>query len=201
MDVEIREEPASQLGEHARIPIAFEVDRVLEVRLRERGLAGMDLVERSLTTPYRKDYDALPDNHPTDWARRFDVSNWAVVSAWRGGRRVGGAVVAARTPTMSMLDGRSDLALLWDLRVSPDERRRGVGAALFAATERYAVARGCRQLKIETQSINVAACRFYASRGCELGAVRRFAYPELPEETQLLWYKDLPRFAARTSAG
>ena len=75
--------------------------------------------------------------------------------------------------------------------MATEVRRRGVGAALFAATENWARARGCRQLKIETQSINVAACRFYASRGCELGAVRRFAYPELPEETQLLWYKGL----------
>ena len=191
MDVEIREEPPSRLAEHARIPIAFEVDRVFDVVLRERGLAGLELVERRLAAPYRKDHDLLPANHPTDWGRRFDVSSWALLSAWLEGRRVGGAVVAFRTPAMFMLDGRSDLALLWDLRVAPEVRRRGVGAALFAATESWARARGCRQLKIETQSINVPACRFYASRGCELGAVRRFAYPELPEETQLLWYKEL----------
>lgn len=187
--VEIREEPASRLEEHARIPIAFEVDRVFDVRLREGGLAGFDLVERPLPVPWRKDYDALPANRPVDWPRRFDVSRWALLSAWVAGRRAGGAVVAWRTPAMSMLDGRGDLALLWDLRVAPELRRRGVGSALFAATERWAAARGCRQLKIETQSVNVPACRFYASRGCELGGVRRFAYPELPEEAQLLWYK------------
>ena len=27
--------------------------------------------------------------------------------------------------------------------------------------------------------------------GCELGAMHRFAYPELPDEVQLLWYKAL----------
>jgi GNAT superfamily N-acetyltransferase len=190
-DVEIREEPASRLDEHARIPIAFDVERVFEVRLREGGLAGLDLVERTLPAPWRKDYDVLPANHPTDWPRRFDVSRWALLSAWVEGRRAGGAVVAWRTPGMFMLDGRSDLALLWDLRVAPGLRRRGIGAALFAATERWAAARGCRQLKIETQSVNVPACRFYAARGCELGAVRRFAYPDLPDETQLLWFKDV----------
>ena len=191
MELEIREEPASQLGDHARVPIAFEVERVLEVRLREAGLAGFELIERPLATPYPKDYDALPGNHPTEWPRRFDVSSWVLLSAWLAGRRVGGAVVAFRTPALSLLDGRSDLALLWDLRVALGVRRRGVGSALFAATEQWAAARGCRQLKVETQSINVPACRFYASRGCELGGVRRFAYPDLPEETQLLWYKDL----------
>ena len=111
MDVEIREEPPSRLAEHARIPIAFEVDRVFDVVLRERGLAGLELVERRLAAPYRKDYDALPANHPTDGAGRFDVSSWALLSAWLEGRRVGGAVVAFRTPAMFMLDGRSDLAL------------------------------------------------------------------------------------------
>jgi GNAT superfamily N-acetyltransferase len=189
--IEIREEPASRLDEHARIPIAFDVERVFDVRLRESGLAGLDLVERTLPVPWRKDYDVLPANHPTDWPRRFDVSRWALLSAWVLGRRAGGAVVAWRTPGMFMLDGRSDLALLWDLRVAPELRRRGIGAALFAATERWAAARGCRQLKIETQNVNVPACRFYAARGCELGAVRRFAYPDLPDETQLLWFKDV----------
>jgi hypothetical protein len=51
--------------------------------------------------------------------------------------------------------------------------------------------RGCRRLKVETQNTNVPACRLYASQGCTLGAIHRFAYPELPEEIQLLWYKDV----------
>jgi hypothetical protein len=33
--------------------------------------------------------------------------------------------------------------------------------------------------------------RFYASQGCKLGAVNRSVYAELPDEIQLLWYKDL----------
>ena len=46
-------------------------------------------------------------------------------------------------------------------------------------------------MKIETQNINVVACKFYAGQGCTLGAADRFAYPELPDEVRLLWYKDL----------
>ena len=46
-------------------------------------------------------------------------------------------------------------------------------------------------LKVETQHVNVAACRFYGRRGCTLGAVHRDAYPSLPDEIQLLWYKPL----------
>jgi hypothetical protein len=54
------------------------------------------------------------------------------------------------------------------------------------------VAKGCFRLKVETQNINVPACRFYVKQGCVLGAIHRFAYPEFPDEAQLLWYKDLP---------
>ena len=46
-------------------------------------------------------------------------------------------------------------------------------------------------MEVETQNINVSACRFYARQGCVLSAVNRFAYPELPDEVQLIWRKDL----------
>jgi hypothetical protein len=46
-------------------------------------------------------------------------------------------------------------------------------------------------MKIETQNINVPACRFYAKHGFILGAVNRFAYPELPDEVELIWCKEL----------
>jgi GNAT superfamily N-acetyltransferase len=100
-------------------------------------------------------------------------------------------VVAFDTPTVEMLEGRRDLAVLWDIRVAPEARGQGVGAALFGAAAAWAAARGCRQLKVETQNVNVPACRFYASQGCVLAAIHRFAYPGLPHEVQLLWYRDL----------
>ena len=76
-----------------------------------------------------------------------------------------------------MLGGRDDVAVLWDIRVSPRERGRGTGSALFRAAGDWAGARGFRWLKIETQNVNVPACRFYQKMGCTLGAIDRFAYP------------------------
>ena len=72
-----------------------------------------------------------------------------------------------------------------------ETRGKGVGTALFQAAEQWAVARGCRRLQVETQNINVPACKFYAKQGCTLGEVHRLAYPEHPDEVQLLWHKDL----------
>jgi ribosomal protein S18 acetylase RimI-like enzyme len=110
-----------------------------------------------------------------------------------GARTVGGAAVVFDTPRLTKLDGRRDLAVVWDIRVAPDARGQGVGSALFEKAEAWARMRGCRQLKIETQNTNARACGFYERQGCQLRAINRAAYPELPEEIQLLWYKDLLR--------
>jgi GNAT superfamily N-acetyltransferase len=189
-DVAVRGEPASAaaLAGYGELSIAFTVREVLDVVPAEGGLAGLALVPRAVDPPYVKDYDADAGEAPPRWARRFDVSRWLVLAAHVDGDRVGGAVVAVDTPGVDMLEGRRDLAVLWDLRVAPAARGRGVGRALFAAAAGWAATRGCRQLKVETQNVNVAACRFYARQGCTLGAIHRFAYPGLPAEAQLLWY-------------
>jgi len=67
----------------------------------------------------------------------------------------------------------------------------GLIGALFQAAGDWARAHGCGWLKIETQNVNVAACRFYQKMGCSLGGIDRFAYPQLPGEVQLLWWKAL----------
>ncbi len=191
MTIEVREEPMAALAEYARVPIAFEVREILDLSIRDGGLGGFALVERSVEVPWVKDYDGVGGEGPPQWAARFDLSNWGLLAARSDGRLVGGAVVAFDSPGVEMLEGRRDLAVLWDIRVAPEARGRGVGAALFRAAEAWAMARGCRQLKVETQNINVPACRFYARQGCVLGAIHRFAYPTLPHEVQLLWYRDL----------
>ena len=71
-----------------------------------------------------------------------------------------GAVIAFNTIDRPMLQGRKNLAALWDIRVAPHLRGHGIGSTLFQAAEAWAAARGCRQLKVETQNNNVVACRF-----------------------------------------
>lgn len=204
LNPEIREESLADLGAYARVPISFEVRSIFELSARNGGLGGFELVERPLSRTFEKDYDSLAGNRPIDWPKRFDLSNWGLLSAWSDGQRVGGAAIAFRTPGLVMLEDRQDLAVLWDLRVSPHLRRRGVGRSLFGEASRWAMARGCAWLKVETQNVNVPACRFYARQGCVLCGIQRFAYPELPDEVQLLWSKELAappsRGAVRASA-
>src|SRR5918993_52816 len=119
MSVDVSEEPIAALAEYARVPIAFDVHRVLDLAVPDDGLGGVVLSERSLDVPYLsersldvpylKGYDA-PDGGPTRWATRFDVSRWGAFAARADGRRVGGAVVAFDTAGLDMLERRSDLA-------------------------------------------------------------------------------------------
>lgn len=194
MEIAVKEVPAEQIAavlvQYAHIPIAFQVQELLELTMPE-NLGGFLLSPRRLDVPYVKDYDAVPEEGPASWRHRFDLSNWGLLVAHVEGNLVGGAAVAFKTPNLIMLEDRSDLAVLWDIRVCVNMRNKGVGSALFNMTEEWARARGCRLLKVETQNINVPACRFYLRQGCQLGAIHRFAYPDFPQEIQLLWYKNL----------
>ena len=189
MRIEVSEEKVANLEDYAQIRMSFEVRQVLDVAVLNDGCGRFTLSERELQAPYLKDYDAIES--PLEWQRSFDISNWGFFVARSEGLRLGGAAVAFDTAGLTMLEDRKDLAALWDIRVATEARGKGVGAALFRAAEKWAMAQGCQRLKVETQNINVPACRFYARQGCVLGAIHRFAYPDFPNETQLLWYKDL----------
>lgn len=182
----------SDLPRYAAIPIAFEVRTIFEARLPENGLGGIHLVETAVE-PYVKDYDELET--PLSWPEEFDISRWGLFLALdNGGQALGGAAVAWNTSGVNMLEGRSDLSVLWDIRIRPDARGKGIGRQLLAHAADWSRGRGCVRMKIETQNVNVAACRFYAAQGCKLGDIRRFAYlnePSVAHEVQLNWYLDL----------
>ncbi len=191
MQIEIAEEPNTFLAEYVRIPISFQVTRILDVTTPEDPSGEFILAERAANAGFVKDYDAAEENGPLWWREQFDLSNWGIFSARVAGQPVGGAIVAFRSPDIEMLEGRSDFALLWDIRVAPEMRGKGIGSALLESVEEWTVARGATYLKVETQNINVPACRFYERHGFVLRTANAGAYPDFPEEVQLLWYKEL----------
>lgn len=197
MRVDVREEPLAALSDYASIPIAFSTSTVLEVEWIANGLGGVRLVDAPLGQPLTKDFDK--DEPVAAWHSLGDISHWGFFAAFVDGQRVGGAVVAHRTPGVHMLEGREDLAVLWDIRVHPSVRRRGVGTRLLDRAIHFARTSGYSYLEIESQNTNPAACRFYANSGFELGGVRRGVYAEYPDEAQLLWYLDLRSKSPRAS--
>ena len=170
--------------------IAYRVTEVLAPEDLAVGSREFPL-PRPVIPQWVKDYDAEEGNSPLDWPSRFDVRSWCFLAAYSGRARVGGAVVVTSESEMDTMEGRDDLAVLWDLRITPSFRGCGVGSRLLAAAETWARARGAHSLKVETQNINVPACRFYAHRGFVLGAVNEGAYESFPDEIQLFWYKEL----------
>jgi GNAT superfamily N-acetyltransferase len=183
--------PPSSLAEYARIPIRFEVTSILQPRLIDRGLGGI-LLDELPAAPYLKDYDL--DETPANWPQQFNLDNWGFFLAYADNEPVGAAAVAFNTGGVHMLEGRPDLAVLWDIRVRPEWRGRGVGKALFWHAADWSRGRGCTQMKIETQNVNVSACRFYQKMGCELGQIHRYGYAAIPQvrgEVMLCWYLGL----------
>ncbi len=184
---------STDLAVYASIPIAFSVTSVIDLTRLRVGAPRQELHEIPLAQISTKDYDALPGNGPTAWPTRFDLRHWAFALASHAGRRVGGATVVVGAPDVDLCMGREDHAILWDIRVAPGERGQGIGAGLLAAAVTAARTRDARHLRVETQQINVAACRFYQRMGFLLEAINRDAYPDLPDEVQLLWGMDLTK--------
>ncbi len=193
MPITIRDVGPNALLLYAQVPIAFRVESVFRVELVEGGLGGI-LLREERVTPYIKDYDAYGEDRLEDWPREFDVRNWGFFLACDGDRPVGGAAVAFNTSGVHMLEGRGDLSVLWDIRVHPDWRGQGIGAQLLQRAVEWSRERGCKQMKIETQNVNVPACRFYAAQGCRLGRIDHYGYagnPAVAHEVMLVWYLDL----------
>jgi GNAT superfamily N-acetyltransferase len=140
--------------------------------------------------PYIKDYDSLSGG-PLGWQQRWDMSQWGILAAYEGERRVGGAVIAWKTDDLVISGDPASSFVLWDFRVDTGFRHIGVGSRLFEFAINWGRARSCRRLEIETQNINVPACRFYARHGCDLAAIDRSAYGNLCNEVRLLWEKAL----------
>lgn len=180
------------LVEYSKISNWFEVRVRLSVGLINDGIGGVVLHEEEVVPPYIKKYDALEvakeGEGPTRWPKFFDTGNWDLFLIRKDGVPVGGATAAFSTPEIRRLAGRDDITVLWDIRVHPEHRRCGIGSALFKEASSWSRERGCKYLKIETQNINVPACRFYGRQGCRLGEINRFAYIDYPDEVMLVWY-------------
>lgn len=191
MTLTIIEERPTGLAEYARVSIGFTVAE----RFDEQALAVLrddaSIRAVAVSPPYWKDYDSYPGGHPSEWPRQFDLLRWTILAAYDGARRRGGAVVIVDDPRIDLLRDCPSCALLWDIRVAPDARRQGVGSALLEAAEQRARERGARSLRVETQDVNVPACRFYYAHGFRLERTTPGAYAELPNEVQLLWRKAL----------
>ena len=96
---------------------------------------------------------------------------------------------------VSVSRGWNGCAMIDDIAVARPFRRRRIAGRLLDEAITWARAAGLGSVRLETQSNNVAACRFYHNYGFELGGYDRFLYreigPEKQEEIALFWYLKL----------
>jgi ribosomal protein S18 acetylase RimI-like enzyme len=174
------------------IPSRFWVESVYRV---EQSSSGLILVEEPVEQPFTRDYRSVGHDTPSSWAKEFDLSRWGIFVAMDRDQPVGGAAVALDGPVFPVRHmQRKDLAVLWDIRIHPDHKGRGIGTALFRHAAAWAREMGYNQLGIETDSSNIPACKFYIKLGCELGGILKYGYSgvsEVAEYAMLLWYLDM----------
>jgi GNAT superfamily N-acetyltransferase len=190
-NIKIIEENASELSKYGEVSIALQVKTEYKIELLLNGLGGMIFEEVTVEKPYCLDYDADKGAGPDRWLKMWNLENWRIISAYEGNKRIGGAVLAFNTPSVNMLEGRDDIVVVWDIRIDAEHRGKGVGTAIFQKCIEWSKQKGCKRLKIETQNINVNACKFYMKQGASLGLVDRYAYKDKPGVTQLIWNIEL----------
>jgi ribosomal protein S18 acetylase RimI-like enzyme len=175
------------------IPMRVNVKSYYKIEKINRGLGGFTLVETPVEKPYIKDFCIGDDETVARW-ERFGLSHWAFFMAFDGERPVGAAAVASRSKTADMLEGRDDLAVLWDIRVDEAYKHQGVGQSLFDMAVNWSREQGLVQMKIECQNNNVPAVKFYHKQGAVLSVINEYAYyneSEYRHETMFIWFLDL----------
>ncbi len=112
------------LAKYDSIDMLVHVKSIYRPEKIDRGLGGILLKETSVKE-YVKDFRQY--DNTTDWAKEFDLTSWVFFMAFDDSRPVGGATIVSKTKTIHMLEGRNDLCVLWDLRVSDAYKHRVSG--------------------------------------------------------------------------
>ncbi|MFU1798727.1 GNAT family N-acetyltransferase [Paenibacillus azoreducens] len=81
-------------------------------------------------------------------------------------------------------------ALIEDIAVAKEWRQKGIGSALMEKAVDWAKQNKFIGLMLETQDVNVSACRFYAKNSFIIGAVDNMLYSNFPtaNEKAIFWY-------------
>ena len=155
----------------AQLDLSFRARRIFVV---DHDPTGFALVEEESSPP-------LEGRYAEDWSELAKCEH--VMVAEQAGRIVGIAAL-----TISERNRRATVAHHY---IDRAWRGRGIGRQLMATLEQEATCRGARALWVETQNVNLAACRFYQACGFALCGLDTTLYdPELAgNETALFFAK------------
>jgi ribosomal protein S18 acetylase RimI-like enzyme len=127
-------------------------------RTENGGVTTWTLREKLLATPFRKWYDA---GNPEEWLESYVDAGPLTELRFKAAMRNG--VVAGLITYRSQR--WNETIWLMDIRVSPRQRRSGVGTALLRHVQDIARQRNIRGISVETQINNFPAVQFYRKHG------------------------------------
>jgi GNAT superfamily N-acetyltransferase len=186
-----REVDSSYFEMYDKIPMLIPVKSIFVLEKIENGLGGI-LFKEVPVKEYCRDLGKYAI--ATKYSEKFDITNWAFFMGFDDEIPIGAATVASKTKNVTMLDGKDDMSVLWDLRIDDRYKRQGHGKKLFDMAVRWSKLHGFKQMKIECQTNNIPGCRFYQKQGAVLGKIDEHAYQfdkDVKEEIQLIWYLNL----------
>lgn len=175
------------IEKYDQISFGYKTNKKYKITKINRGLGGFNI--KLVDTPY---YEKIFDTKTSKWKKYFkDLSNWKIYVAKDNDKLIAGCVIATKTSDCDMLENRTDLAVLWDIRVEEHYQHKNIGQTLFNMALNFCKKEGFKQLKIECQNTNPNAVNFYHKQGAILCGINEYAYPDSPNETQMLWYINL----------
>ena len=174
MEIIIRQMDEQTLSDVDRCDSTFKTDSRLMVSA-ENGRISYTVVPM---TPREKSYP--PETK--DYRGYLTDPNKVIFFAYADGELAG---------QIRMLKWWNAYACVDDLAVEPRFRKLGIGRALIMCGVEWAQKKGFFGVMLETQDINVSACRLYQRCGFELGGFDRNVYKALnpsTDELALYWY-------------
>jgi len=173
----------------SEIDAEFESERFLDVIKTSSGLeVSWRLVERPLVPPFRSSSYSLNRQQCQEVGARLREGDGLYLVAQ----------VADSGKLAALLDMERerwrDTANVWNILVDRAYRRRGLGRELMNRAIAWARAQGLRAITLETQTNNLAACRFYQALGFKLCGIDDHFYSNDDigmKEVAIFWWYEL----------
>jgi len=130
---------------------------------------------------YDESYEKSYPNDDEDWGDYIDNPNKIVFFCYDDDDCVG---------QVRIRKNWNGYAYIEDIAVSKSHRKKGVGRMLIQKTVEWAKTKKLYGIMLETQDVNLLACRFYDKLGFKIGAVDTMLYSNFDNahEKAVFWY-------------